>query len=123
LLFATQTIDITHTEREWTLAQQIAFQNIHEGDEVGNATGAVGEILGINRIWASTLIIIVFCLGIIVLCTWKWQRLNNGLLIAYMLILLATPEGLFQMGLMAIFAVIAILYLGDIFLSKRGANG
>jgi hypothetical protein len=124
LLFTGSTMDLTHTERDWTLAQQSVFESIHQGDIVGNATEALGDLMGgVSRIWASTLVIIVGCLAIIIVCTAFWQRLNNGLLIAYAVILLATPEGLFQMGLMALFAVVAVIYLGDIFLSKRGPQG
>lgn len=124
LLFMGSTTAVTHTEREWTLAQQNVWEAIHEGDAVGNATEALSDLMGgIGRIWASTVLIIVGCLAIIIACATSTfgNRLNNGLLIAYVIILLSTPEGLFQTGLMALFAVIAVIYEADIFLSKRQA--
>ncbi|MBV6341220.1 hypothetical protein [Candidatus Magnetobacterium casense] len=122
LLFLTQTGQPTHTDEEWTLAQQNIFEQLHAGDVVGNATETLGTLMGgISGIWAVTMVVMAGCLGIIIVCTAFWGRLNNGLLIAYTVILIATPEGLFQMGLMALFAMIAVLYLADIFLSKRQA--
>ncbi len=119
LLFMTQTSAISHTERDWTLAQQSIFESLHAGDVLGNAQEGLSDLMGgIGAIWASTLVVIMGCIGIVVLCGY-WQRLNNGLLIAYAIILLATPEGIFQMGLMALFAMIAVLYLADIVLTKR----
>ena len=123
LLFTSQTTDIPHGEKTWTLAQQNIWEGIHEGDAIGNATEVVGRFMGVSRIWASTLLVLVFCIAIIITCsTAKFgNRLNNGLLLAYVIILIATPEGLFQTGLMALFAVVAVLYIADIFLSKRAA--
>ena len=120
LLFMSQTTAVTHTERDWTLAQQSVFESIHTTDVVGNATAALGELLGgVSPIWAATLAMMVVCMVIIGICTVAWGRLYNGLLIAYVVILIATPEGLFQMGLMALFAMIAVLYKADIFLTNR----
>ena len=123
LLFASQTTDITYDKKTWTLAQQNIWESVHEGDAIGNATEVAARFMGVSRIWASTLIILIGCIAIIIACsTAKFgNRLNNGLLLAYVVILIATPEGLFQTGLMAIFAVVAVLYLSDIFLSKRAA--
>jgi len=120
LLFMSQTLAITHTERDWTLAQQDLFEAIHADDPIGE----LGEVLaysigGIDAIWALTLLTMAGCIAIIIICQAYWQKLNAGLLIAYVLILLATPEGLFQMGLMALFALIAVLYLSDIILTSR----
>ncbi len=120
LLFMTQTREIAHTERDWELTQQNIYHDLHVDDPVGDAAEAASELLGgIGHIWATTLIIIGIGVAVIILCTVKWQKLNNGLLIAYVLILLATPEGLFQMGLMALFAMVAVLYIADIVLTKR----
>jgi len=123
LLFTSQTTAVTHDPKTWTLAQQNLWVGIHEGDAIGNATEVVGRFMGVSRIWASTLIILIGCIAIIIACsTAKFgNRLNNGLLLAYVVILIATPEGLFQTGLMAIFAVVAVLYIADIFLSKSAA--
>ena len=120
LLFMSQTTEITHEERDWTLAQQSIFEGLHTDDIIGNGTAALGELMGgIAPIWAATLAMLMGCMGVIAVCQIKWGRLNNGLLIAYVMILIATPEGLFQMGLMALFAMIAVLYIADIFLTKR----
>lgn len=121
LLFMTQTTEITHTERDWTLAQQSAFESIHTTDVIGNGTAALGELIGVSPIWAATLAMLMACLGVVAVCQIAWGRLNNGLLIAYAMIIIATPEGLFQMGLMALFAMVGILYIADIFLPKRHA--
>jgi hypothetical protein len=122
LLFMGQLEPITHTERDYELEQQTAFEEIHGNDTVGHTQEHLSNLFGgIGRIWASTLLVLIGCIAIIVACTALYQRLNHGLLIAYTVILLATPEGLFQMGLMAIFPVVAVLYLSDIFLSKRQA--
>jgi len=119
LLFMSQTLVITHTERDWTLAQQSIFEEIHADDPIGAAKEGIGELMGgVSGIWASTMIVLAGCIFIIVLCG-MWQRLNCGLLIAYVIILLSTPEGLMQMGLMALFAMIAAIYLGDIILTSR----
>ena len=120
LLFMSQALAITHTERDWTLAQQELFEAIHADDPIGE----LGEVLaytigGIDAIWAFTIVTMAGCIAIIIICQAYWQKLNAGLLIAYVLILLATPEGLFQMGLMALFALIAVLYLSDIILTSR----
>lgn len=120
LLFMSQTTEITHEERDWTLAQQSIFESLHTDDVIGNGTAALGELMGgIDPIWAATLAMLVGCMGVIAVCQIAWGRLNNGLLTAYVMILIATPEGLFQMGLMALFAMIAVLYIADIFLTKR----
>lgn len=119
LLFMGQLEPITYTDKDYELAQQTALEAIHGNDTVGETQEHLSNLLGgIGRIWASTILILIGCLAVIIVCT-LWQRLNHGLLIAYVIILVATPEGLFQMGLMAIFPVIAVLYLTDIFLSKR----
>jgi hypothetical protein len=120
LLFLLQEVSVTHTERDWDLTQQSSIETQHEGDVVGETGETIGHWLGgIDPIWAWTLTTLIGCLVIILIWQAWLGKLNAGLLMAYAIILLATPEGLFQMGLMALFAVIAILYLADIILTSR----
>ena len=120
LLFMTGTLDVGHTERDWTLAQQNLFEAQHSGDPIGDTGEALGSALGgVSAIWAMTIIMIALCLVVIIIAQLRTNKLNCGLVVAYALILIATPEGIFQMGLMALFAVIAVLYLSDIILTSR----
>lgn len=123
LLFMFQLTQPSHTERDHDLTQQTTIENQHEGDALGNATAIASDLLGgVGRIWASTLIVLVGCFGIIIVCQTAWGKMNCGMLIAYVLILLATPEGLFQMGLMALFACLAVLQIAYTLFWRRSAG-
>lgn len=112
LLFMVQTDYPFHEETDWTLEQQLNYEALHEGDVVGNATEALSSLIGgVGRIWTSTLVIIIGAIACVIACQTAWQKASCGMLMAYVIILMATPEGLFQMGLMALFAVLAVLSL------------
>jgi hypothetical protein len=123
LLFMFQLYAPTIEDREHTLSQQTTIESQHEGDVVGNTTARIGNLLGgIDRIWASTLVILIAGLVIVYICQSRWQKMNCGLLTSYTLILLATPEGLFQMGLMGLFAFMAILQITYTLFWRRSAG-
>lgn len=122
-LYLLQMSTPVHIEGNWTLEQQNIYEGIHTNDYVGNATTAAGNLMGgIDQIWAATMITLLAGLGVVVVCQHYWQKANIGMLIAYVIILLATPEGLMQMGIMALFAVIAVLLLVQSFFWSRSAG-
>jgi hypothetical protein len=112
-----------HTEGNWTLTQQETYESLHVDDYIGNATAALSDLVGgIGQTWAATFVVIIAALAIIITCQVKWQKALIGCLIAYVLILLATPEGLFQMGLMALLAFIAVLQITYTFFWSKSSG-
>lgn len=113
----------THDEGNWTLTQQSRYEQLHTTDYVGNATTAVGNLMGgVDQIWAASILTLFASLGVVIVCQHYWQKANIGMLIAYVIILLATPEGLIQMGLMALFPFIAVLLIAHTFFWSRSAG-
>jgi hypothetical protein len=112
LLFFLQTTDATYSDLTHTLSQQTIYTDLHASDVVGQAQEGASELLGgMGRIWASTLIVIIAGLAIIGICQTAWQKATCGVIIAFGIILVSTPEGLFHMSLMALFTFICVLGL------------
>lgn len=111
-----------HIEDDWTLDQQAAYEGKHTDDIVGDTTALLGRVMGIDPIWASTICLIVATIGCMVVCQAFFNKALNGLLIGYALIVISVPEGLFQMGLMAVFAFLAIWQLADTFFFRRASG-
>jgi hypothetical protein len=55
--------------------------------------------------------VIIAGLAIIGICQTAWQKATCGVIIAFGIILVSTPEGLFHMSLMALFTFICVLGL------------
>lgn len=120
LLFFLQTDDATAQDMTHTLSQQNIYHDLHADDVVGQAQEGASELLGgMGRIWASTLIVIIFGLALIGICQGFWQKATCGVIIAFGIILVATPEGLFHMSLMALFTFLAVLGLVNYFFWSR----
>jgi len=123
LAYYLQIYEVTHDERTWTLAQQTTYEGLHTTDFVGNATTAASTIMGgLGQTWAATILVLIIAVAIVGVCQFFWQKANIGLLIGYTVILLATPEGLFQMGIMALGAVIGVLVIAQTFFFSRSTG-
>lgn len=119
-LFLMQIIAPTHTEGNYTLEQQNIYDDVHGNDTIGDAKEGLSDLMGgIGGTNAATFVTLIIGIGVIVVFQYLFQKANIGMLIAYTLILLATPEGLFQMGIMALLAVIAVLYITDTLFWRR----
>lgn len=122
-IYYLQMYEVTHDERAWALSQQSTYEALHTTDLVGNATTAASEIMGgIGQTWAATILMLFAALGCVIACQFFWQKANIGFLIGYTIILLATPEGMFQMGIMALGAVIGVLVIVQTFFLSRSAG-
>lgn len=123
LLYFLQTSQPVHVDGNWTLSQQDLYEDLHTTDYVGNATTAVGAFMGgVDQIWAATLLTLFAALGLVVVCQHYWQKANIGMLTGYTITLLATPEGMIQMGIMALFTVMAVLMIVHTFFWSRSAG-
>lgn len=110
-LFNSATYD--YTNQEWTLDQQSIYESEHTSDLIGNITKQVKTFLGdkIPIIWITTFGTLVVAGILLVSCNYWWLQAKIGALGGYLIILVATPQGFFQMGLMALIAVGAVIYL------------
>ena len=123
-LFLFNTAVYDYENEEWTLAQQSIYEMEHASDIIGNITEGLKDLTGdmIDTIWITTFVTCIMAGALIFACNYWWLQAKIGALGAYLIVLVATPEGFFQMGLMALVAVVAVLYLIDIFFWKRSAG-
>lgn len=123
-LFLFNTCLFDYENEDWTLSQQSIYELQHETDWIGNITHGVKALTGdkINTIWITTFVTAVVAGGLIFACNLWWLQAKIGALGAYLIVLVATPEGFFQMGLTALIAVFAVIYIVDVFFWKRSSG-
>jgi hypothetical protein len=123
-LFLFNTAVYDYENETWTLSQQSIYESVHATDLIGNITEGLKDLTGdmIDTIWITTFVTMVVAGGLIFACNYWWMQAKIGALGAYLVILVATPEGFFQMGLTALIAVLAVIYLIDTFYWKRSSG-
>lgn len=124
-LFTTSITQPTYTDKTFDLSQQTTYEDIHDTDQVGIAGAALGDLMGgVSRIWATTLVVLLGVGGILIVSALPQFgfKLNCGFIVAYAIILVATPEGLFHMGLMGVFAMLAVIQLAHHYFWSRSAG-
>ncbi len=123
-LFLFNTAVYDYENQEWDLAQQSIYEQEHAADWIGNITAGVKALTGnmVDTIWITTFVTCFAAGALILACNYWWLQAKIGALGAYCIVLVATPQGFFQMGLTALIAVLAVLYIIDIFFWKRSSG-
>lgn len=125
-LFLFQLANYDYESKEWTLAQKSIYEATHtgSGDLVDTVESGLVAMLGghIAAIWLTTLVTCLAAGALIVATNYWWLQAKIGALGGYLIFLVATPEGFFQMGVTALIAVLAVIYIVYTFFWKRSSG-